>query len=426
MIIQNFKSLATTKSKKTALQILETGLRTSNPNNFLKIFVDKNEIRIGKKQLILSDYEKIFVVAYGKAADTMTKYVSDKIKISQGIVVIPKGFKSLITSKKFQTFFSGHPLPNRESVKAGKAIFQLVHNCSINDLVIFLISGGGSSLVAFPDGITLLEKKQTTQLLLQSGATIDEFNCIRKQLSRIKGGKLVQKIICNWCSLIMSDVVSNDPSVISSGCTYYDKTTYHDVIKIIRKYSLDKKLPKNVISHLKDNSLKKTMSQGKLKFRNKIIATNQDCLNAMAIKSRSLGLKTKIYSPINDDVSISAKKLVEMIPTKKNSCVIFGGEPTVHVKGNGKGGRNQELVLQISKLIHNSNNILISSIATDGIDGNTKYSGAIIENNLIKPKIISHFLKTNNSNSFFKKYGGLIKTGHTHSNLMDIGLILKY
>ena len=426
MIIQNFKSLATTKSKKTALQILETGLRTSNPNNFLKIFVDKNEIRIGKKQLILSDYEKIFVVAYGKAADTMTKYVSDKIKISQGIVVIPKVFKSLITSKKFQTFFSGHPLPNRESVKAGKAIFQLVHNCSINDLVIFLISGGGSSLVAFPDGITLLEKKQTTQLLLQSGATIDEFNCIRKQLSRIKGGKLVQKIICNWCSLIMSDVVSNDPSVISSGCTYYDKTTYHDVIKIIRKYSLDKKLPKNVISHLKDNSLKKTMSQGKLKFRNKIIATNQDCLNAMAIKSRSLGLKTKIYSPINDDVSISAKKLVEMIPTKKNSCVIFGGEPTVHVKGNGKGGRNQELVLQISKLIHNSNNILISSIATDGIDGNTKYSGAIIENNLIKPKIISHFLKTNNSNSFFKKYGGLIKTGHTHSNLMDIGLILKY
>lgn len=426
MIIQNFKSLATTKSKKTALQILETGLRTSNPNNFLKIFVDKNEIRIGKKQLILSDYEKIFVVAYGKAADTMTKYVSDKIKISQGIVVIPKGFKSLIASKKFQTFFSGHPLPNRESVKAGKAIFQLVHNCSINDLVIFLISGGGSSLVAFPDGITLLEKKQTTQLLLQSGATIDEFNCIRKQLSRIKGGKLVQKIICNWCSLIMSDVVSNDPSVISSGCTYYDKTTYHDVIKIIRKYSLDKKLPKNVISHLKDNSLKKTMSQGKLKFRNKIIATNQDCLNAMAIKSRSLGLKTKIYSPINDDVSISAKKLVEMIPTKKNSCVIFGGEPTVHVKGNGKGGRNQELVLQISKLIHNSNNILISSIATDGIDGNTKYSGAIIENNLIKPKIISHFLKTNNSNSFFKKYGGLIKTGHTHSNLMDIGLILKY
>ncbi len=336
-------------------------------------------------------------MAYGKAADTMTKYVSDKIKISQGIVVIPKGFKSLIASKKFQIFFSGHPLPNKESVKAGKAIFQLVHNCSTNDLVIFLISGGGSSLVAFPDGITLLEKKQTTQLLLQSGATIDEFNCIRKQLSRIKGGKLVQKIICNC-----------------------------DVIKIIRKYSLDKKLPKNVISHLKDNSLKKTMSRGKLKIRNKIIATNQDCLNAMAIKSRSLGLKTKICSPINDDVSISAKKLVKMIPTKKNSCVIFGGEPTVHVKGNGKGGRNQELVLQISKLIHNSNNILISSIATDGIDGNTKYSGAIIENNLIKPKIISHFLKTNNSNSFFKKYGGLIKTGHTHSNLMDIGLILKY
>lgn len=426
MIIQNFKSLATTESKKIALQILETGLRAANPNNFLKTLVNENQIQIGKNQLILSDHKKIFVVAYGKAADTMAKYVSDKIKISQGIVVIPKGFKSLIDDKKFQIFFSGHPLPNRESVKASKAIFQLVDNCSINDLVIFLVSGGGSSLVALPDGITLLEKKQTTHLLLQSGATIDEFNCIRKHLSQIKGGKLTQKIICNWCALIMSDVVSNDPSVISSGCTYYDKTTDSDAIKIIRKYSLGGKLPKNVISHLKDGSLKKIISQRRLKIRNKIIATNQDCLNAMASKSRSLGLKTKVYSSINDDVSISAKKLVEMIPTKKNSCVIFGGESTVHVKGNGKGGRNQELVLQISKLIHNSNNILISSIATDGIDGNTKYSGAIIENNLIKPKIISHFLKTNNSNSFFKKYGGLIKTGHTHFNLMDIGLILKY
>ena len=204
MIIQNFKSLATTESKKFALQILETGLRAANPNNFLKTLVNENQIQIGKNQLILSDYEKIFVVAYGKAADTMAKYVSGKIKISQGIVVIPKGFKSLIDDKKFQIFFSGHPLPNRESVKASKAIFQLVGNCSINDLVIFLVSGGGSSLVALPDGITLLEKKQTTQLLLQSGATIDEFNCIRKHLSQIKGGKLAQKIICNWCALILS------------------------------------------------------------------------------------------------------------------------------------------------------------------------------------------------------------------------------
>ena len=323
MVIQNFKSLATTESKKIALQILETGLRAANPNNFLKTLVNENQIQIGKNQLILSDYEKIFVVAYGKAADTMAKYVSDKIKISRGIVVIPKGFKSLIDDKKFQVFFSGHPLPNRESVKASKAIFQLVDNCSINDLVIFLVSGGGSSLVALPDGITLLEKKQTTHLLLQSGATIDEFNCIRKHLSQIKGGKLVQKIICNWCALIMSDVVSNDPSVISSGCTYYDKTTDSDAIKIIRKYSLGEKLPKNVISHLKGGSSKKIISQRKLKIRNRIIATNQDCLNAMATKSQSLGLKTKVYSSINDDVSISAKKLVEMIPTKKKFLCYF-------------------------------------------------------------------------------------------------------
>ena len=162
-------------------------------------------------------------------------------------------------------------------------------------------------------------------------------------------------------------------------------------------------------------------------IQNKIIATNQDCLNTMAVKSRMLGFTTKIHSSVKDDVSISAKKIVKSIPKKRNSCLIFGGEPTVKVTGSGKGGRNQELVLQILKLTHDfDDNLLISSVATDGVDGNTKYSGAIIQNHSSNMKKISSYLKNNNSNSFFKKYGGLIKTGPTHTNLMDVGLIMKY
>jgi len=169
------------------------------------------------------------------------------------------------------------------------------------------------------------------------------------------------------------------------------------------------------------------MKPNRLTIKNKIIATNNDCLDVMVLKSRRLGFTTKVYSPIKHDVSVSAKKIVRMISEKKNSCIIFGGEPTVQVKGNGKGGRNQELVLQILKLIHGSDHrVLVSSISTDGIDGNTTCAGALSGNNSSNLQKISSYLENNDSYSFFKKYGGLIKTGSTHTNLMDIGLIIKY
>ena len=426
MMIKNFNSLANTDIKKNALLILESGLSSAQPKNFLKEFVNKNHILLGKNQILLSNYKRIFVVAYGKAADSMTEYVSKKINISRGIVVVPKYTKPSLSSEKFQIFYSGHPLPNRESVRAGKAVQKFVNGRSNDDFILFLVSGGGSSLLALPDKITLAEKKYVTKLLLKSGVTIDEFNCIRKHLSMIKGGKLVQEINCDGCALVMSDVVSNDLSVISSGCTYNDNTTFSDAMKIITKYALEKKLPKKVLIHLKD-SLDIVTRSKRSTIKNKIIATNQDCLDAMVLKSRQLGFVTKVYSPIKHDVGVSAKKIVQMIPSRKNSCLIFGGEPTVRVRGNGKGGRNQELVLQILKLIHDSNHhILISSISTDGIDGNTMCSGAIIENNSSSMKKIISYLENNDSYSFFKKYGGLIKTGYTHTNLMDIGLIMKY
>ena len=425
-MIKNFNSLANTKVKRKALQILDAGLTAAQPKNFLKEFVKKNCIHLGKNRIFLSNYENIFVVAYGKAADSMAEYVSKMVDISEGIIVIPKNTKLVFHNKIFKTFYSGHPLPDMESVRAGKAILELIKSSSKQDFVLFLVSGGGSSLLALPDQITLSEKKRATKLLLECGATIDEFNCVRKHLSMIKGGKLVQNMNCHGCALVMSDVVSNDLSVISSGCTYYDNTTFSDALDIIKKYSLEAKMPEKIVTHLKRRS-KRKKHRARLQIQNKIIATNQDCLNTMAVKSRMLGFTTKIYSSVKDDVSISAKKIVKSIPKKRNSCLIFGGEPTVKVIGSGKGGRNQELVLQILKLIHNSDdNLLISSVTTDGIDGNTTYSGALIENRSSNIQGITSYLKNNDSNSFFKKYGGLIKTGPTHTNLIDVGLIIKY
>ena len=426
-MIKNFDLLANTKMEGNALQILESGLMAAQPKNFLKKSVHQNYILLGKNRIVLSKYRKIFVVAYGKAASSMAEYVVKKINISKGIVVIPKNTKSSLISKKFVIIHAGHPIPDRESVKAGKIVQKFVESCSKEDFILFLVSGGGSSLLSLPDKITLNEKKQVTKLLLKSGATIDEFNSVRKRLSRIKGGKLVKNMQSDGCALIMSDVLTNNLSVISSGCTYNDNTTFSDAIKVITKYSLTKKLPKKVITHLKHGLKTQVTRPNRLKVKNKIIATNLDCLNTMAIKAKSLGISTKIYSSVNGDVSTSAQKIVKMMKSSRKSCIIFGGESTVHVKGNGKGGRNQELVLQILNRIQNlDQNVLISSISTDGIDGNTNYSGALIKNHSINLQKISLYLKNNDSNSFFKKYGGLIKTGPTNTNLMDIGLIIKY
>jgi len=309
MMIKNFNSLANTEVKKKALKILEAGLAAAQPKNFLKAFVNKNYILLGKNRIFLSNYRKIFVIAYGKAADSMAEYVSEKINVSKGIIVIPKYTKSLLVNKKFKVFYSGHPLPDKESVRAGKTILEFVNNCSKGDFILFLVSGGGSSLVALPDKITLTEKKHVTKLLLKCGATIDEFNTVRKHLSRIKGGKLVQNMNCDGCVLVMSDVVSNDLSVISSGCTYNDNTTFSNAIKIIKKYSLEKKLPKKVITHLKHGLVTNTARPNRSKIKNKIIATNRDCLNSMVLKSKSLGFTTKVYSPVRHDVNVSAKKL---------------------------------------------------------------------------------------------------------------------
>ncbi len=425
MIIKNSNELATNYRKKAVLDILESGLEAAKPQKSIEKFVKSNKIIIGKKSINLPKSKNVYVVAFGKAADSMTKTLNSILKINGGIIVIPKDSKKQINLKKFQIFKSGHPLPNNTSVKAAKSILNFLEQRKKNDFVIFLVSGGGSSLVSLPDGISLKEKIKVNNLLLNSGATIQEFNCVRKHLSKIKGGLMVKNLKCPALGLVMSDVINNDLSSISSGCTYYDKTTFRDSLQILKKYNLRKKIPNSVLRRLIDGhagKIKETPKKPKIK--NQIIATNEDCLKSMAKKAKQLGYAPKIIT-VSENVINESQKIIRLLPKKKKSCLIFGGESTVNVAGKGKGGRNQELVLRIlknSKKI--KNDIVISSMGTDGIDGNTKEAGAIIEKLPISNNIINKYLKNNNSNSFFKKYGGLIKTGYTHTNLLDVGVIL--
>src|SRR5574342_63674 len=427
MIIKNFEELDTCHGKHLALEILESGLRAGLPKSMIRKFVHKNQIIIGKNTKNLSKYGQIFVVAFGKAADSMTLEVDSLTRISGGIVVIPKGYDSVLKTKNFEIVYSGHPIPNKNSVMAAKKIIKFLKERKENDLVIFLVSGGGSSLVSLPDGITLDEKQTVTNLLIKSGASINEINCVRKHLSKVKGGKILDHLRCDAISLVMSDVIGDDISSIASGTTFFDNTTFWDAHKVLKKYNLLQSIPGNVLKHINFGIKKKIPETPKQpKIKNHIIATNKNCLYAMEEKLKSFGLTGKVIYPISGDVKQTANYLTKSVLKAKNkSCIIFGGEPTVKVTGTGKGGRNQELVLYLLRNLQKINQeIIIASIGTDGKDGNTDACGAFLGSKT-KFDQAKKFLQNNNSYCFLKKQKSLIFTGPTHTNLMDVGILLR-
>jgi hydroxypyruvate reductase len=424
MIIQNFDDLATTDKKKECLEILDAGLQAADPKNIISNYVTPNEIKINGKSFNLEKYSSIYSVAFGKAGDSMTRALNAIVPIKSGIIVIPKGSKSIIKAKKFQIFNSRHPEPDQTSVKAAKEVMKFVQNKRSDELIIFLVSGGGSSLLAMPDDITLEDKIHVTKVLLKSGATIQEFNCVRKHLSKIKGGKLIENMKCHGVSLVMSDVEGDDLSAIASGTTYMDDTTYEDASEILKKYKIRWKMPQEVLDLFKRGENEIIEIPKKSKIENFVIASNSNCLEAMKEKAEKIGYKVDTMQ-IFGDIKEQVTKILEKISNEEKTCIIFGGETTVKVLGKGMGGRNQELVLRLLKNTQKLKKMVIASIGTDGIDGNSVFAGAITENVKIDLDVMKEFLKNSDSGRFFQKQKGNVITNATHTNLMDIGMILK-
>jgi len=405
------------------LEILESGLQAADPKNIISNFVTPKEIKKGNEIFNIENYSNIYSVAFGKAADSMTRALNAIIPIKSGIIVIPKGTKAKIKGKKFQIFNPRHPKPDQTSVKAAKEVMKFVENKKSGELIIFLVSGGGSSLLAMPDDITLDDKIHVTNLLLKSGVTIQEVNCVRKHLSKIKGGKLVENMKCDGISLVMSDVEGDDLSSIASGTTYMDDTTYANALEILKKYKLRWKMPTEVLRVLENGAENQTPLK-KSKIQNHIIAKNDDCLKNMQKVAEKKGYKV-IKIQVFGDIKKAVTTILENISESQKTCLIFGGETTVKVLGKGMGGRNQEIVLRILKNTQKFKKITIASMGTDGIDGNSVFAGAITENVRIDLNIMKEFLKNNDSGRFFQKQKGNIVTNFTHTNLMDIGVILR-
>ena len=425
-MIKNPSKLTLNSDSKAILSILDEGLEISNSSLHLKKYILKNKIQLPSSQIDLKKYNHLFLIAIGKSAGTMAEFISKKIDFKKGIIVVPKDVMPKIKKSVFEIINAGHPLPNQNSFKAGKNLVSFLKQTTKNDFVVFLISGGGSALSIYPNSISLQDKILVNEKLIKSGANINEIACIRKHLSLIKGGRLIQNMNCTGISFLVSDVIGDDLGTISSGITYCDKSSFHDAMKIVKKFSLERKLPKSALSVLKSGlNGKIPETPKKPKIKNFVILNNYASLSYMKEKSKKLGYTTSLIPNMIDSLNRVTNILANAALTSKSHCIVFGGEPTVHVTGKGKGGRNQELVLRLyEKLKHNKHNFTIASIGTDGIDGNTKFAGALFSTEYEcdgKP-----YLKNNDSSSFFKKYGGLIKTGITQNNVNDIGVILRH
>jgi len=451
MIIKNKKEIATTKLRIQALTIAEAGIKRILPSNLIKEalkFNPKTEIlkikSLKKTQPGIFNLSKkrVFVIGGGKAvglmAESLEKILGNKIK--KGIVI--SDFLNYKT-KRIKIIKGGHPIPNQKGLEGIKKMLALKKKYSINknDFVFCLISGGGSSLMTCPASseITLKNLQTTTELLINSGAKIEEINIIRKKLSKIKGGKLGGYFApAPVVSLIISDVIGDDFKTIASGPTSPDPSTFKEAYNILKKYKLLSKIPKKVLNFLEKRIREKNEEDIKKLSNcyNCLIGNNQLALTAMAKKAKELGLSPFIITNQEQrNPRIAAQSISKGIIKGKFSqynVFLLGGEFLLSIpKNHGKGGRNQHFAASLISAMKNYHRQWTAvSIASDGRDFLKNIAGAIVDNNSVKKAKekrikIEEYLKKYDSYNLLKKIGNsLIITGPTKTNVADLVVLI--
>ncbi|MES2050272.1 MAG: glycerate kinase [Pseudomonadota bacterium] len=382
---------------------------------------------------------RTIVIGAGKAAAAMAKTVEDLWPGPiTGLVVTRYGHGA--DCKQIKVIEAAHPVPDEAGRQAATRILEIVQGLSEDDLVLCLISGGGSALLALPaDGISLEQKQAINKALLKSGAAISEMNCVRKHLSAIKGGRLA--LACapaRVVTLLISDVPGDDPDVIASGPTLPDATSCADALAVLKKYQIE--VPANIQQHLASGQ-GETPKPGDARFaRNSqhIIATAQDALEAAAATARAAGITPYILSDGIEgearDVALVHAAIARQVakhgqPFSKPCVLISGGETTVTVRGKGRGGRNAEFLLSLAVGLEATPNIHAIACDTDGIDGSEDNAGALYAPDSIARAAAlelsaKRMLENNDGYGFFSALDDLVVTGPTRTNVNDFRAIL--
>ena len=417
----------------------------------------KDRIRIERDRLLIKEEDserifdlngvhKIFLVGTGKASNSMAQAIEEIFgdRITRGVITTKYGH--LLPLKKTEIIEAGHPLPDRKGYEGAKKIQRLLKESGPRDLVIFLLSGGGSALLPFPaDHIDLKEKQEVTQLLLDCGADIKEINTIRKHISRMKGGWLAKWAYPSMVvGFILSDVVGDHLDVIGSGPTVPDPSTFEEAWEILKKYDLLNEIAPSIRRHLqlgKEGKVEETPKPQEVVFErayNSLLGSNILALRAAKEEATAFGFNTLILSSSIEGETREAARFHTAIakelissgnPIPTPACILSGGETTVTIKGKGLGGRNQEFVLAGALEISGTEKVVLLSGGTDGTDGPTDATGAVADHTTVqRGKSMgldpNFYLDNNDAYPFFEKLGDLLITGPTHTNVMDVRILL--
>ena len=436
------------KARKDALALFEAGVRAVDPVRALK-----NHCRRGKKRLIVGSrtvdfaaFDRVSVIGVGKASVPMARAAEEILgeRLDSGIVITKYGHA--LPLKKVQVREAGHPVPDEAGFRGARKIVRFLEQRGEKDLVFFLVSGGGSALLPYPcEGLTLEDIRVVTKILLEVGANIHEINILRKHLSRVKGGRLAKVAYpATLISFILSDVIGDDLDSIASGPTVPDLSTFGDCLEILERYRIRDRIPPAVVDIYEKGArgqIEETPKSGDPVFertQNLIIGSSIMAVEAAAKKACELGYNTLILSTFiegeaRDVARVHAAIAKEILssgnPISRPACVLSGGETTVTIRGEGKGGRNQEFVLAAALDIDGLENVVVLSAGTDGTDGPTDAAGAVADSaTLTRARelgmIPSRFLRENDSYPFFRALDDLIVTGPTYTNVMDLRILL--
>jgi len=432
-------SLQAHKQGDAVKRILAYAIQAVEPGAAIQRFVRREgqNLWVNGKQLDLSSFEHVYIIAFGKAAGAMSQVMTDILGkyLATGWVVTKHDFS--LDDSRLKLITGGHPVPNNESLKAGEMLVNACSQFTVRDLVFCLISGGGSALVTAPyEGISLSDMQVLTGQLLACGARIDEINCLRRHLDRVKGGGLARMANpSRMISLILSDVVNSPLEAIASGATTPDPSTKEEAMEVLDRYQIIDQVPVAILEHLKSGmETPKPGDEIYDRVENLLIASNEIASQAAAQQAEIEGFSTEILG--NDfqgeATQVSATLCRELVlRDTRPLCLIAGGETTVTIHGTGKGGRNQELALAAVSLLDDQRDLMLVTLATDGEDGPTDAAGAVVTGDtklrgLDLGLADEVFLDNNDAYHYFQALGDLLKPGPTGTNVNDLTFLFRF
>ncbi len=383
---------------------------------------------------------QVFLVGAGKAGVAMAGAAEAILgdRLAAGVMAVPAGDKA--GASKVRWVEAGHPLPNEGSVEAARAMQDLLRSAGENDLVLALISGGGSALLELPvAGLELAELQAVTDSLLRSGASIQEMNRVRHRLSQVKGGGLARWAApAQVITLILSDVVGDDPAIIASGPTVAAETTAAETLEVLKRYGLPGSLPPAVTERLESGGDQAPPPMAGAEHF--VIGSNRLAALAAMQAAQALGFNALLLTTFLEGEARAAGRLLAGLakgirshddPVRPPGCLVLGGETTVRVTGKGAGGRNQELALSAAIALDGWPRIQLMALATDGVDGPTPAAGAVVSGSTLAEArargLDAHkALAANDSYPFLDSLGATLKLGPTGTNVNDLAFILVY